>query len=237
MEKEEAPSRDQRTRGDSENTSSVGQSTPFAAGRQRGDREADFRLYLDTCCGDTPGWLHIGVGYEPFINDKGRYDHKVFVPGAVRWPDEADDTIALLLAESEHADVWVCPNVMAHDWIRTKDGKRKTGRAKGQAVSRLTVHSDIDREPFDSAKAEKLAAVGGFAIASGTPGNAHVYVPLSSPVSVDQHEALCVALGDYIGGADPAKHSDNDLLRPPGTLNHKPTVFYGEPPARVRWWS
>ena len=209
---------------------------PFAAALQADDREADFRLYLDTCCGDTPGWLHVGIGYGPFVNATGKYVHKKFVPGVIRWPDEASETIALLLAGSEHADVWVCPYLMAHDRIE-HDGGRKTGRAKGQAVSRLTIHSDIDREPFDPAKAEKLAAVGGFAIASGSPGNAHVYVPLSESVSVDQHEALCLALGEYIGGADPAKHSDNDLLRPPGTFNHKPTVFYGEPPARVGWWS
>ena len=202
-----------------------------------GERESSVRLYLDTCCRDTRGWLHVGLGYEPFVNAAGTYKHKRFLGGCVRWPDEADQTIALLLAESEEADVWVCPYLMADDWVRTKDGKRKTGRAKGQAVSRLTVHSDIDKEPFDSSKAEKLAAMGGFAIASGSPGNAHVYVPLSASVSVDEHDALCVALGKYIGGADPGKHSDNDLLRPPGTLNHKPTVLYGEPPARVRWWS
>jgi hypothetical protein len=202
-----------------------------------GDKGFAMRLYLDTCCRDTRGWLHVGLGYEPFVNTAGTYKHKRFLGGGVRWPDEADQTIARLLAESEEADVWVCPYLMAHDWIRTKDGKRKSGRAKGQAVSRLTVHGDIDGELFDSAKAEKLAAMGGFAIASGSPGNAHVYVPLSAPVSVDHHEALCVALGKYIGGADPGKHSDNDLLRPPGTLNHKPTVLYGEPPARVRWWS
>jgi hypothetical protein len=233
----ESLGRDEGAGGNSQDTARMGQSMPFAAARQADEREADLRFYLDTCCRDIEGWLHVGIGYRPFVNAAGKYRHAEFVPGAVRWPDEANGTIALLLAESEHADVWVCPYLMTHGVIRTKDGKRKTGRAKGQAVSRRTVHSDIDREPFDSAKAEKLAAMGGFAIASGSPGNAHVYVPLSAPVSVDQHEALCVALGKYIGGADPGKHSDNDLLRPPGTLNHKPTVLCAEPPARVRWWS
>ena len=92
-----------------------------------GERESSARLYLDTCCRSTRGWLHVGLGYEPFVNAAGTYKHKRFLGGSVRWPEEADQTIALLLAESEEADVWVCPYLMAHDWVRTKDGKKETG--------------------------------------------------------------------------------------------------------------
>ena len=122
--------------------------------------------------------------------------------------------------------MYVCPYLMRVD-----------RRAKGMAVDHRKLHSDIDREPFDSAKAEKLDSIGGFAIASGTPDHVHADVPLSESVSVEQHEALCIGMGNYIGGADPGKISDNDLLRPPGTFNHKPRVFDGKPIAPVRWLS
>ncbi|MGB0972436.1 MAG: hypothetical protein ACPGVG_15980 [Mycobacterium sp.] len=41
-----------------------------------------------------------------------------------------------------------------------------------------------------------------------------------------------MALRDHLGGD--SKISDNDLQRPPGTLNHKPTMAGGEPTS-VRW--
>jgi hypothetical protein len=61
-------------------------------------------------------------------------------------------------------------------------------------------------------------------------------VPLTESVSFAHHRQLCRALGDHFGAKD-SKIADNDLLRPPGTLNHKPTVMDsgGRPPALVRW--
>jgi hypothetical protein len=113
---------------------------------------------------------------------------------------------------------------MLHDWIL--EGGKKTGRRKGNAVSRLTVHADIDGE----LAIEKVKSIeGAFAVASGSPGHAHVYVPLSESITSAQHDALSKALGAYLGNADVAKHSDNDLLRPPGTLNHKSAAAGGEP--------
>lgn len=43
---------------------------------------------------------------------------------------------------------------------------------------------------------------------------------LTESVPLQQHEVLCRGLRDYLGVRD-AKVSDNDVLRPPGTLNHK----------------
>lgn len=141
--------------------------------------------------------------------------------------------VQLILAESQRGDVYLCPYLMHQDWIG-EGAQRRTGRAKGQSVARALVHADIDREPFDEAKADNLRVLGGFAIASGSPDHVHAYVGLIESVSPAQHEALCRGLGAYIGGADPAKCSDNDVLRPPGTFNYKPTVF-GQPPAPVTW--
>ena len=116
-------------------------------------------------------------------------------------------------------DVYVCTNLMWSD-----------KRAQGAAVTHTLIHADKDTGQLDP---EKVRAIDGFAVASGTPGHGHVYVQLSEPVTAAQHRVLCRALGDYLGGAD-AKISDNDVLRPPGTLNHKPTVTGGEP-AAVEW--
>ena len=79
----------------------------------------------------------------------------------------------------------------------------------------------------------KVEAVDGYAVASGTGQHGHVYVALSRPVSATQLTALCRALGRYLGAAD-ARIAENDVLRPPGTVNRKPTVRGGEP-VPVRW--
>ena len=111
-------------------------------------------------------------------------------------------------------DVYVCPYLM--------HGRK---RAKGDAASRKLVHSDVDDGRLDLAVVREL---GGFAIGSGTPGNGHVYVLLTHVVMPAQHELLRKGLAAYLGG-DMAKISDNDLLRPPGTFNFKPTVAGGKP--------
>ncbi len=107
-----------------------------------------------------------------------------------------------------------------------------TGRRKGEAVARFTVHSDADGQ-VDTDKVEAIE--GAFAVASGSPGHAHVYVRLSESISCAGHDALGKALGAYAVGADAdCKFSDNDLLRPPGTLNHKRAARGGEP-TPVTW--
>jgi len=77
--------------------------------------------------------LHVGLGYEPFVNAAGTYKHKRFLGGSVRWPEEADQTIALLLAESDEADVWVCPYLMAKR-LDTDQGRQeeKPGEPRGR---------------------------------------------------------------------------------------------------------
>jgi hypothetical protein len=42
-----------------------------------------------------------------------------------------------------------------------------------------------------------------------------------------------VGVGAYLGAID-SKITDNDLLRPPGTFNYKPTLD-GRDPAPVEW--
>jgi P4 family phage/plasmid primase-like protien len=205
----------------------------LSGGQPGGGALADLVDYLDACCGDsTQGWLHVGVGYGPHLNDRGKYDHERFEPKPFRWPDEADKAVEFILAQAQNADVWLCPTPMLHDWI-VEEGKKRTGRRKGDAVSLLTVHADVDGQ----LNLEKVKSIeGAFAVASGSPGHAHVYVWLNTSITITsaQHDTLSKALGAYLGNADVAKHSDNDLLRPPGTFNHKSAAAGGQP-TPVTW--
>jgi hypothetical protein len=178
---------------------------------------SDFREFLDACIGPTTGVLHAAVGYDiQFVN--GKYKHQKWVETQFDWPAEAGRAEREILREATTADVYVCPNLMVAD-----------KRAQGAAAARLNIKADIDGD-FDL---DKVREISGFAVASGTPGHAHVYVPLAESVPAHQYTALCRALGNYLGNAD-SKISDNDVLRPPGTYNHKPTTR-GLEPVSVRW--
>jgi putative DNA primase/helicase len=167
--------------------------------------------YFTACFGDNIGWLITAVGENPSL-EGGKYHHGKWSEHAWRWPAHADHAVHAVLEASATADVYACPYLM-----------RSRARTKGNAGAHILVHADVDGQ-LDLAVVEDL---GGFAVSSGTPGHAHVYIPLTYAVTAAQHELLCRGLAGRLGGD--AKISDNDLLRPPGTLNHKPTVAGGSP--------
>jgi hypothetical protein len=136
-----------------------------------------------------------------------------------QWPEEAETVYAAIEMVGAQGDLYVCPYL-----------RRNPGRVKGDAVALRLLHTDVDHG-LDLEVARELGA---FVVGSGTPGNGHVYVPLSRPVTVAEHDALCRGLIERLGG-DKGKHSDNDLLRPVGAYNLKPTVFDNRPPARITW--
>lgn len=49
-------------------------------------------------------------------------------------------------------------------------------------------------------------------------------MPLTESIPAHWHETLCLGLKAFMGATDP-KISDNDLLRPPGSVNHKSPLF------------
>ena len=177
---------------------------------------APMRAYLDAVFNGAEGRIHTANGTAQRVG--GEIKHPDFQGKHFAWPAEADAAIDRLTELAANQDVWVCPYLM---WA----GKR----AKGAAVARWVIHADVDRDDLDL---DKVRALGGFAVASGTAGHVHVYIPLARSVHAKDHRQLCEALRDHLGGD--SKISDNDLLRPPGTLNHKQTVAGGEPTA-VRW--
>ncbi|MCA1704734.1 MAG: hypothetical protein LC808_16310, partial [Actinobacteria bacterium] len=72
-----------------------------------------------------------------------------------------------------------------------------------------------------------LAELNPFIVESGSEGHRHAYIPLSEPVGLDRWQQLQTALRARLKGD--AKIADNDLLRFPGTWNHKT-----DPPNPVR---
>lgn len=180
----------------------------------------DLKEYLDAVLGGTEGYLHTAVGVSPYVNEGGRYAHRRWTEKHYRWPEARSQAVADLLAAAEDSDAYVCPYVMVGD-----------KRAQGAAAARTIVKADVDGGRYDPDKADELDAA---AVGSGSDGNAHVYVLLAESVPFNQHEVLSRALVAYLD-AD-AKISDNDVLRPPGTWNHKARVrVAGGEPTPVRW--
>jgi hypothetical protein len=178
----------------------------------------DLADFFTALYGDTAGNMHIAVGDEPHWVDDN-YTHKHWTQSHFAYPAEADRAAREIAQAALTSDVYVCVSLMHAD-----------KRAQGAAVARMNVHADVDNGRYDP---EKVTAVGGFAVASGSTGNAHVYVPLTESVPANVHRELCRGLSRYLGAVDP-KITDNDLLRPPGTFNHKLAARGGEPsPVRL----
>jgi len=168
--------------------------------------------YLDML-DDAEGYLHTATGIGPHFDENGKYSHRHWRERSYRWPAERRNVVGDLLAAAEDSDAYVCPYVAA-DKRRRKHG----------AAARSRVHADVDHANLDATEVVRL---GGWAVASGTPGHAQVYISLAQSVTSAQHEALCRGLCDRLGG-DRAKVNDNDLLRAPGTRNHKARAAGGE---------
>jgi hypothetical protein len=170
---------------------------------------------------DADGYVCGATGRDPYLSEKGKYTFpkRGWNEFSLRWPEQRDILVDTIVGAADaQVDLFLSPYL-----------RRSPDRSKGNVVRRDRIHADID----GALSAEKVQAVGGFAVDSGTEGHGHVYVALSSPVDTRQHEALCRALGRYLGHAD-AKVSDNDVLRPPGSVNRKPTVR-GMAASPVRW--
>jgi hypothetical protein len=147
----------------------------------------------------------------------GWREQRPFRPGLHPFIDsELDDVLdsvaAILVRKSETSDTFICPYPL--------QGVRR----KGNASVRTHVHADVDG-PLDL---DRVREFGGMAVASGSTAkdgrpHGHVYLRLARSVDAATHTALCGALGRAVGGPywDESKCLDNDVLRPPGTLNHK----------------
>lgn len=171
--------------------------------------------YLDVVLPDTGGYVAVALGRGGHHDTHGTYRHREWHETAYRWPDERDALRADVAREhalGEAVDVYICPAV-----------RSQPRRRKGDAAAPSVCWVDLDGPPADAALARRLD---GYTVASGQPGHVHLYVPLSTSVTVAEHAMLNRALAAALGGD--AKWSDETLLRLPGTCNHKTT-----PPGRV----
>jgi len=183
--------------------------------------EKDLNDYLSAIFRDHEGHLCIAVGLDPYRDENGKYKHHKWSEVAFVWPSQTDKAVTFIDKAAALGDVYLTPYLM-----------KQPKRSKGSATQRVLVHADIDHE----VDAQAVTDLGGFIVRSGSSGHGHVYVPLAWPITRDQHEALCRGLAAKLGGDH--KFSDNDLLRPPGTLNYKAQADGGSPTAvDVVWCS
>ncbi len=168
--------------------------------------------------GDGQGYAVLFVGIGGHFSQTGRYDYEKHDHLFFEWPADRDDLVGMI-EYARDEDVHLCPYLMPQ--------KKRSKFLDG--IDMRMVHADCDGK----IDLDKVREINGFAVASGTPGHAHVYVRLSESVERHKHERLCRALGIYLGDAD-AKISTSDVLRPPGTLNHKGRAR-GEESYSVDW--
>jgi hypothetical protein len=128
------------------------------------------------------------------------------------WPDDRD--LILSWAESNRTgDVFICPAL-----------RRTRSRSKNDGAHLQWLWADVDWQDVPTERRDdvkrRIAKTSTFTVASGSGDNVHVYVKLPKPVPLDMWRRLNTGLRVYLD-AD-AKHTDNALLRLPGTTNHKP---------------
>lgn len=209
---------------------------PAATTEQRTD---DALAWLTELLGDTEGWIH-GASL-----DRAEGGHwaplsgiREGMPGLPGTTAELLSALARSLALEADAgrEVFLCPYRLTGSHVREN----------GRSTARRHVHADVDG-PVDLAAVRYL---GGMAVASGSTAadgspHGHVYLRLTESVPGHVHAALCHAVGQYVGGEhhDTSKVGDGDVLRPPGTLNHKrddarPVAWLIRPDDRgVRTWA
>lgn len=128
------------------------------------------------------------------------------------WPDDLD--LILSWAEANRSgDVFICPA------LRHTRSRSKNDGAHLQWLWADVDWQDVPEDHHDDVR-RRIARTAAFTVASGSGDNVHVYVRLPKPVPLDLWRRLNAGLRVYLD-AD-AKHTDNALLRLPGTINHKP---------------
>ena len=193
-------------------------------GHQSASPKADVRLFFDVLYGGGTGFCHVVYGEGWYRNDKGKLAHRYWSETRERhayaYPDDTDAAVAKVLELSARGlDVYVSTSLMRTD----------ASRGKTQTAGLWCLHADIDHTGLNL---DTVAGLGWCAIASGTSGHYHLYIPLTESITEAPFRMLQNPLVELVG-AD-AKKAGNDVLRPPGTYNFKPTLDGGDR-VPVRW--
>lgn len=169
-------------------------------------RNIQAEQYVDLLFGDSKGYVAVAAKNGA----AGPWQEQVFL-----WPHDRELLLSWANANIQ-GDVFICPAL------------RKTkGRSKNDGAHLRWLWADIDwqdvpRHRISDVK-RRIAQLSkaGFTVSSGSGDNIHLYVKLAQTATLDVWRRLNAGLRAYLY-AD-AKHTDNALLRLPGTINHKPS--------------
>jgi DNA-binding transcriptional ArsR family regulator len=173
-------------------------------------------FFLDEMFERRKGYVSVVFGHNPRTS-KPRFAEDDWQPKFYKWPsqredliDDVDDALNHPDVIRENIEIFICPAL-----------RSKPSRQRGTNAPLWWVWADVDHKP-DENTMEKINALGGMTVLSGSDGHRHVYLPLDKPVTPLLHKALCLALKEALGATD-SKIAENDLLRLPGTINWKRT--------------
>jgi AAA domain len=159
--------------------------------------------FFDKIFGQQEGYVYVAL----FKNGKPIQGGRQFV----KWPEKRK-SLANLARHSEKGDLYFCPAVFSE--------ARATRQA---AIGSLVAWVDVDQAAVSPAQSPSA----GLLVASGTPGHVHAYWPSDALLTPRQVEGwnywAALKYGADMGGWDITQ-----LLRVPGTLNHKTN-----PPTKV----
>lgn len=168
-------------------------------------RNIQAEQYVDLLFGKNKGYVAVAAKNGA----AGPWQEQIFL-----WPH--DRNMLLSWAKTNMAgDVFICPA------LRKTKARSKNDGAHLQWLWADVDWQDVPKERVTEVK-HRIAqlAKAGFCVSSGSGDNVHVYVKLSNVATLDVWRRLNAGLRNYLC-AD-AKHTDNALLRLPGTINHKP---------------
>lgn len=182
-------------------------------------RQESLDLYLDALFPDgSEGYFVSAYLTKQHTNGTGRYEGNFHEIGG-KWPQDRERLTKSLLERSETDDAYLAP------YLRTLPNRKKDA---SDPLPSQVLRCDLDGREVTKEEADALGAM---VVASGR--GSHVYVKLTEALEGDDLESWNRRLCAYLGtGAE--KWEANAVLRPPGTLNHKPRVIEGKDPARTR---
>lgn len=160
--------------------------------------------YLSELFGNHKGYVAVA---SKAGEGKSDWTEKSFL-----WPNDRQELVAWV-DDRKNTDLFICPAL-----------RRSPGRRKNDGAHLQWLWADVDFQDIDPRHHEKIRArvqrLGNLVVWSGSGQNCHVYVKLDRVVHLDVWRRLNLGLKQALM-AD-TKHTDNALLRIPGTQNYKP---------------
>lgn len=160
--------------------------------------------YLSELFGTNKGYVAVA---SKAGEGKADWTEKSFL-----WPNDRQELVAWV-NDRRNTDLFICPAL-----------RRSPGRKKNDGAHLQWLWADVDFQDIPPHHHEKIRArvqrLGNLVVWSGSGQNCHVYVKLDRVVHLDVWRRLNLGLRRALL-AD-AKHTDNALLRIPGTQNYKP---------------